>query len=106
MTTKEEKDTQPNEAEIIFNRANVALARSQRLVASWLNSPSSSTDEHKDQEAADVKDDDEIFTPVPERYLSPSFSLWFSFCVPSRMHQPRLSGTCAERMLSFSGYFV
>jgi hypothetical protein len=27
---------EPSEAEIIFNRASVALAKSQKLVASWL----------------------------------------------------------------------
>lgn len=81
MTTKKENETQPNEAEVIFNRANVALARSQRLVASWLNSSTSSSSNDRENQEADTKDDDdddddEIFTPVPERYhSSSSFSL-------------------------------
>lgn len=80
MTTKKENETQPNEAEVIFNRANIALARSQRLVASWLNSSTSSSSNDRENQEADTKDDDddddEIFTPVPERYhSSSSFSL-------------------------------
>ncbi|EED18364.1 conserved hypothetical protein [Talaromyces stipitatus ATCC 10500] len=58
----------PNEADIIFNRANIALARSQRLVASWL--PPRTTSEQSNELGGnkdDEKDDDEIFVAVPER---------------------------------------
>lgn len=65
MTTKP-----PSEADIIFNRANIALARSQRLVASWLppRSTTASTDSGAENKQDD--DDDEIFTAVPERFVS------------------------------------
>lgn len=67
----------PSEAEIIFNRANIALARSQRLVASWLPPQQSETSnggrtenqKNDNDNAADDNDDDEIFTAVPERYV-------------------------------------
>ncbi|GIC94774.1 DUF3245 domain-containing protein [Aspergillus udagawae] len=54
-----------SETDIILNKAHVALARSQRLVASWLPPPT-------DEEKACVKteelqrEEDEIFTAVPE----------------------------------------
>lgn len=58
-----------NEADIIFNRANVALARSQRLVASWL--PPKTDEElansNKTEEELQ-REEDELFTPVPEKY--------------------------------------
>lgn len=64
MTTKP-----PSEADIIFNRANIALARSQRLVASWL--PPRTTTTSTDSGAENKQDDDdEIFTAVPERFVS------------------------------------
>lgn len=78
MTTKP-----PNEADIIFNRANIALARSQRLVASWLpprtttTSDQSNTSEGNNQQADDA-DDDEIFTAVPERFVSLDPWSWMS----------------------------
>ncbi|KAI4139536.1 MAG: hypothetical protein L6R39_006242 [Caloplaca ligustica] len=57
---------QPSEADIIFNRANVALAKSQRLVASWL--PPRTEEEMRtaktDEEIG--KEEQELFTPVPE----------------------------------------
>ncbi|KAF2673129.1 hypothetical protein BT63DRAFT_421308 [Microthyrium microscopicum] len=60
------KPTEPSEADIVFNRANVALAKHQRLVASWLSPPSA-------QELASAKSQDELqkeeedmFAPVPE----------------------------------------
>jgi hypothetical protein len=60
------KVKEPSEADIIFNRANVALAKNQRLVASWLPPPT--TDElagAKSQEELD-KEEAEMFAPVPE----------------------------------------
>ncbi|KAL8791086.1 MAG: hypothetical protein Q9213_000293 [Squamulea squamosa] len=57
---------QPSEADIIFNRANVALAKSQRLVASWL--PPRTEDELKNAKTEEQieKEEQEMFTPVPE----------------------------------------
>ena len=56
------------ESDIILNRANVALARSQRLVASWL--PAQSPDEPGNSKSEEdlQKEEDKIFTPVPETY--------------------------------------
>lgn len=57
-----------SEAEVIFNRASLALAKSQRLIASWLPPKSqvaaaaAKTEEELDREES------EIFSPVPERY--------------------------------------
>lgn len=58
------------ESDIILNRANVALARSQRLVASWLpaKSPEDQNESAKSEEDLQ-KEEDEIFTPVPETYV-------------------------------------
>ncbi|KAJ5486235.1 Protein of unknown function DUF3245 [Penicillium desertorum] len=55
-----------SESDVILNRANVALSRSQRLVASWL--PQQTTEElagpKTDEELQ--REEDEIFTAVPE----------------------------------------
>lgn len=70
----------PNEADIIFNRANIALARSQRLVASWLPPRTTTTSESNTSGLDDKQDDDdEIFTAVPERFVS-SPSLKIDVC--------------------------
>ena len=55
-----------NESDIILNRANVALARSQRLVASWL--PEKTPDELANAKSEEElqREEDEIFTAVPE----------------------------------------
>lgn len=58
--------------DIILNRANVALARSQRLVASWL--PPQTTEEQTSNTKSEEelrKEEDEIFTAVPETYTPP-----------------------------------
>lgn len=57
---------QASEADIIFNRANVALAKSQRLVASWL--PPRTADEAKNAKTKEEidREEQELFTPVPE----------------------------------------
>ncbi|KAJ5180730.1 hypothetical protein N7492_003940 [Penicillium capsulatum] len=55
-----------SESDVILNRANVALARSQRLVASWL--PAQADDElaaAKSEEELQ-REEEEIFTAVPE----------------------------------------
>lgn len=54
---------QSSEADIIFNRASVALARSQRLIASWL--PPSELANAKSEEEVE-KEEQEIFKPEPE----------------------------------------
>lgn len=70
-TSKRNAQNNTNEAEIIFNRANVALARSQRLVASWL--PLGADEKQKGETEADQAElqrlEDEMFTPVPERFV-------------------------------------
>ncbi|KAL4803922.1 hypothetical protein BDV18DRAFT_162335 [Aspergillus unguis] len=53
------------ETDIILNKANIALARSQRLVASWLPAPPA-THESEKTDSELQKEEDEIFTAVPE----------------------------------------
>ncbi|KAL9614888.1 MAG: hypothetical protein Q9167_000630 [Letrouitia subvulpina] len=55
-----------SEVDIILNRANVALAKSQRLVASWL--PPRSEEELKKAKSEEELDreEQEIFKPAPE----------------------------------------
>lgn len=55
------------ESDVILNRANVALSRSQRLVASWL--PQSDELSHTKTEEELQREEDEIFTAVPETYV-------------------------------------
>lgn len=54
--------------DIILNRANVALARSQRLVASWLpaQTPEEKSSNNTKSEEELQREENEIFTPVPE----------------------------------------
>lgn len=68
---------QPSEADILFNRANVALAKSQRLVASWL--PPLTQEEIKNARTEEEieKEEQELFTPVPELYVCEGFCLLF-----------------------------
>lgn len=54
------------EAELIFNRANVSLARSQKLIASWLPQAADSARVTKSDEELQ-REEDEMFTPVPEK---------------------------------------
>ncbi len=55
-----------SDTDIILNKANIALARSQRLVASWLPSEIT-TDQGNVKNDSDVqREEDEIFTAVPE----------------------------------------
>ncbi|KAL8715073.1 MAG: hypothetical protein Q9220_001030 [cf. Caloplaca sp. 1 TL-2023] len=57
---------QPSEADIIFNRANVALAKSQRLVASWLP-PRTDEEARKTKTEEEIeREEKEMFVPVPE----------------------------------------
>jgi hypothetical protein len=57
---------EPNEAEILLNRVNVALARSQRLIASWL--PQNAADDENSPYTPErlVEADDELFQPDTE----------------------------------------
>ncbi|KAL8659802.1 MAG: hypothetical protein Q9226_000230 [Calogaya cf. arnoldii] len=57
---------QPSEGDIIFNRANVALAKSQRLVASWLPPRTDSELKNAKTEEQIEEEEQEMFTPVPE----------------------------------------
>jgi len=52
-----------NDADVLFNRANVALAKSQRLIASWLGESS-----NEDTAASHVngEKEDEEFEYEPE----------------------------------------
>ncbi len=54
------------EADIIFNRASVALAKSQRLIASWLPPPTASELAAAKSAEQVERDEQEMFTPVPE----------------------------------------
>lgn len=55
-----------SDTDIILNKANIALARSQRLVASWLPFEIT-TDQGNVKNDSDVqREEDEIFTAVPE----------------------------------------
>jgi hypothetical protein len=56
------------EADVIFNRANVSLARSQRLIASWLPPPTAEELSNTKSEEQLQREEDEIFTAVPEKY--------------------------------------
>ncbi|CAG8287386.1 unnamed protein product [Penicillium olsonii] len=53
-----------SESDVILNRANVALSRSQRLVASWLPKADDEAPTKTDEELQ--REEDEIFTAVPE----------------------------------------
>ena len=55
---------QISQADIIFNRTNVALARSQRLIQSWLPTKPASEEEAVDQ--AQDEDEDEDFVGISE----------------------------------------
>lgn len=59
----------PSEADIIFNRASVALAKSQRLIASWLPPPTASELAKAKTEEEIEKEEQEMFTPIPELYV-------------------------------------
>ena len=57
-----------SEADIVFNRASLALAKSQRLIASWLPpKPPQETAARKTEEELEKKES-ELFSPAPESY--------------------------------------
>jgi hypothetical protein len=57
---------EPDEAEILLNRVNVALARSQRLIASWLPQSAADEDSPPNTQERLVEADDELFQPDSE----------------------------------------
>lgn len=59
-------DNTPSEADIIFNRTNVALARSQRLIQSWLPPKTAEETANAKTEEELRKEDEELFKPAPE----------------------------------------
>lgn len=60
--------TSKEEADVVFNKANVALARSQRLIASWLPPVTEDELSNTKTEEQPQKEENEIFTAVPEKY--------------------------------------
>lgn len=54
------------DTDIILNKANIALARSQRLVASWLPSETTASQGNVKNDSEVQREEDEIFTAVPE----------------------------------------
>lgn len=60
------KDNTPTEADVIFNRANFALARNQRLVQSWLPTNTSQETHLQKTEQELLKEDEELFKSTPE----------------------------------------
>lgn len=66
MPKKSIKSSKPTEADIVSNRASIASAKNQRLVASWLP-PRSDAElaNAKSQEELD-REEEEMFAPVPE----------------------------------------
>ncbi|KAL4746246.1 hypothetical protein BDW72DRAFT_210600 [Aspergillus terricola var. indicus] len=54
------------DTDIILNKANIALARSQRLVASWLPAAPATAENNAKANAELQKEEEEIFTAVPE----------------------------------------
>jgi hypothetical protein len=60
------KEKEPSEADIVFNRANIALAKHQRLVASWLPPPSAEELAKSKTQDELEKEEEDMFAPVPE----------------------------------------
>ncbi|KAL4994797.1 hypothetical protein BDV10DRAFT_197211 [Aspergillus recurvatus] len=54
------------DTDVILNKANIALARSQRLVASWLPAAPATDEANAKTDAELQKEEEEIFTAVPE----------------------------------------
>jgi len=62
----------PSEADIIFNKANVALAKSQRLLASWLPPRKPEELQNTKTEEELEREEREMFVPMPETYVWPA----------------------------------
>ncbi|RDW67114.1 DUF3245 domain-containing protein [Aspergillus mulundensis] len=54
------------DTDIILNKANIALARSQRLVASWIPAAPATEADNAKTDAELQREEEEIFTAVPE----------------------------------------
>lgn len=66
----ERKKMSKAETDVILNRTNIALARSQRLVASWL--PPQTQEEAENplkSEEEMLAEEEEMFVAVPETYV-------------------------------------
>ncbi|KAI7218103.1 hypothetical protein KC333_g3809 [Hortaea werneckii] len=57
-------NNEPSEADVILNRTNVALARSQRLIQSWL--PPKASEESAATQSTPAEDDEEDFKGLDE----------------------------------------
>jgi Protein of unknown function (DUF3245) len=68
-----------SESDIVFNRASLALAKSERLIASWLppKAPQEATGAKTEEELEN--EESEAFLPMPELYASHEF-----ICTPDR----------------------
>jgi hypothetical protein len=60
------KSSEPSEADVIFTRASVALAKSQRLIASWLPAK---TEEEIARDNSSAGDDEDPFETGTELYV-------------------------------------
>lgn len=70
------------ETDIILNRTNVALSRSQRLVASWLPPKTQEEAENPPKSEEEMRaEEEDIFTPVPETYAFPLTKFIIYGCV-------------------------
>lgn len=67
--TSTQNDPPKEDPETIFARANLALARSQRLVASWLPTPTADELAITPSEEELQRQEDEMFVAVPEKYV-------------------------------------
>lgn len=65
-----------SEADVVCNRASVALAKSQRLIASWLPPPTASELASAKFQAEIEKEEQELFTPAPELYVRLQLSMF------------------------------
>lgn len=63
------KQNTASEAEVIFNRASLALAKSQRLIESWLPPKTPEEIANTKTEEELEAEEREIFTVVPERFV-------------------------------------
>jgi hypothetical protein len=60
------KDNTPTDADVVFNRANIALAHSQRLVQSWLPTKTGHDAQPQKTQQELLKEDEDLFKPTPE----------------------------------------
>ncbi|MCJ1243302.1 hypothetical protein MMC30_000499 [Trapelia coarctata] len=81
--------TSTSEADIIFNRANVALAKSQRLIASWLPPRTEEELRNAKTEEEIEREEAELFAPVPELLALPILILLFQLSL-TNLHSTSL----------------